>query len=242
MSLVDRYAALAQSLQRAGDWVWPTALRLILAWEFWESGITKLRGKNWFANVPWADWQKGFPWPFSAVSTELNWWLATWGELLFAVALLFGLCTRFAAISLIVVAAVAAAAVHWPANWGSLSELWTGYAITAEGSTGNYKLALLFIVMLMPLVFHGGGKLSLDHLLTRLVAPAPRPAQPGPDLLTASLACAVPGLAVVWVEPAWGALLLLAAIALAVTSRFLRSGWAGSSAPAAKGSGWGPSV
>lgn len=216
--------SLAQTLERGGDWVWPTALRLILAWEFWESGITKLRGTNWFADIPWADWQQGFPWPFKALPTDLNWWFATWGELLFAVALLLGLGTRFAAISLIVITAVAAAAVHWPADWDSLSALWAGYAITAKGSAGNYKLALLFIVMLMPLVFHGGGKLSLDHLLAKRIGFVPGPLQPGPDLFAASLGCAVPGLAVVWVEPAWGATLLLAAIALAVSSRFLRSG------------------
>jgi uncharacterized membrane protein YphA (DoxX/SURF4 family) len=34
------------------------ALRLIFAWEFWEAGLTKLNGENWFAEIPWADWQK----------------------------------------------------------------------------------------------------------------------------------------------------------------------------------------
>ena len=224
MSLAHRCAQLVESLERAGDWVWPTALRLILAWEFWESGITKLGGENWFADIPWADWQQGFPWPFKALPTDLNWFFATWGELLFAVALLLGLGTRLAAVSLIVITAVAAAAVHWPADWESLSGLWAGYAITARGSAGNYKLALLFIVMLMPLVFHGGGKLSLDHLLATLTGFHLQPDQPRFDLLAASLGCAVPGLALVWVEPAWGVTLLMAAMALAVASRFLRSG------------------
>ncbi len=63
--MFDAYDNLTARLRVAGDYLWPLALRLILAWEFWESGITKLRGSNWFADIPWADWQKGFPWPFS---------------------------------------------------------------------------------------------------------------------------------------------------------------------------------
>lgn len=222
MSIMALYDELAARLRAAGEWVWPTALRLILFWEFWESGITKYRGRNWFADIPWADWQKGFPWPFSELSTELNWFAATWGELVFAFALLLGLFTRFAALSLVVVTAVAAAAVHWPAQWDGLAGLWEGYAITAKGAAGNFKLALLFIILLLPLVFHGGGKLSLDHLLVRIRGVA-RLGEGIGDLLAASLALAVPGLAVVWVEPAWGATLLAAAAVLAATYRFRAS-------------------
>lgn len=221
MSLAQRYHELTGHLQRAGDWVWPTVLRLILFWEFWESGSTKYRGENWFADIPWAEWQQGFPWPFSLLSADLNWFFATWGELLFAFALLFGLGTRFAALSLVVITAVAAAAVHWPAQWDGLAGLWAGYAITAKGSAGNFKLALLFVVMLLPLVFHGGGKFSLDYLLTRLGGRR-QPAQPRIDLLAASLGCAVPGIAVVWVEPVWGAVLLAAAVTMAVAARWRR--------------------
>ena len=82
--MFDAYDNLTARLRAAGDYAWPLALRLILAWEFWESGITKLRGSNWFADVPWADWQKGFPWPFSTLPTDLNWLAATWGEMIFA--------------------------------------------------------------------------------------------------------------------------------------------------------------
>ena len=138
-----------------------------MAWEFWESGITKLNGSNWFAEIPWADWQKGFPFPFDQIPVSLNWFLATWGEMVFAMMLLFGLFTRFAAISLVIVTVVATAAVHWPAEWNSLAQLWDGYVITSDGA-GNFKLPLLFVVMLLPLVFHGGGRISLDHLLVNI--------------------------------------------------------------------------
>ena len=209
MSVLKFYDDLTSRLRVSGEYVWPLALRLILAWEFWDSGLTKLRGENWFAEIPWADWQKGFPFPFDLISSDLNWFLATWSELIFAMMLLLGLFTRFTAISLIVVTMVATAAVHWPAEWSVLAELSNGYVITSDGD-GNYKLPLLFVVMLMPLVFHGAGRLSLDHLLVRLSGRSTQQENRSADLQTAGLALLVPGLASVWVEPVWGTTLLIA--------------------------------
>jgi putative oxidoreductase len=201
--MFEAYDNLTARLRVAGDYLWPLVLRLIMFWEFWESGITKLRGENWFMDIPWADWQKGFPWPFSAIPTELNWLAATWGELLFSVMILFGLFTRFAAISLIVITAVAAAAVHWPAEWGSFGALWEGYAISAKDS-GNFKLALLFVVILLPLVFYGGGKISLDHLLLKLTGRDSFVSERIGDGITAALLFMVLGVTTVFVEPSWG--------------------------------------
>lgn len=222
MSLLDTYDGLTARLRSAGDYVWPTALRLILFWEFWESGITKLRGDNWFASIPWADWQKGFPFPFDKIPTDLNWFLATWGELVFAITLLLGLFTRFTAFSLIVITAVATAAVHWPAEWDGLAGLWAGYAITAKGSAGNFKLPVLFVLMLLPLVFHGGGKLSLDRLLLRLSGREDAAGQAIGDAGAAGLALVVLGFSVVWVEPAWGLVFFVAAVAATLVPRFSR--------------------
>jgi putative oxidoreductase len=211
MDILDFYDGLTARLRAAGDFVWPLALRLIMFWEFWEAGITKLRGSNWFADIPWASWQKGFPWPFELLPAELNWLLATWGELVFAFLLLFGLFTRFAAVSLVVITMVATAAVHWPAEWSGLTELWAGYLITAKDG-GNFKLPLLFLLLLLPLVFHGGGRLSLDHLLLRVTGRGDRVARSTADSLAAALALAVLALATIWVEPAWGWALLVAAL------------------------------
>ena len=201
--MYDSYDNLTARLRVAGDYVWPLLLRLIMFWEFWESGITKLRGSNWFADIPWAEGQKGFPWPFSTVPADLNWLAATWGELAFAVMLLLGLFTRFAAISLIVITAVATVAVHWPTEWSSLGALWDGYQITAKGA-GNYKLQLLFIVMLLPLGFSGGGKLSLDHLLLKLTGRDSYLGDRIGDGIAAALLFSIMGLTVVFVEPSWG--------------------------------------
>lgn len=198
-ALTGFFAGISARLNAAHDWAAPLFLRLILAWEFYESGITKLRGDNWFADIPWADWQAGFPWPFSQLPLDVNWFLATWGELVFSLLLLVGLFTRFAAFSLIIITMVATAAVHWPAGWSGLGELWQGYVITADGE-GNFKLPLLFVVMLLPLVFGGGGKLSLDHLLCRFMDCEAGPGRTG-GLESLALALAVLGITIVFVMP-----------------------------------------
>lgn len=222
MALLNLYDATTARLRAAGDYVWPLALRLIMFWEFWESGITKYRGENWFQYIPTNDWVKGFPWPVDKLSSDLNWFMATWGELLFAYMILFGLFTRFAAVSLIVFTAVATSAVHWPADWSSLGELWKGYAITAKG-LGNFKLPLLFVIMLLPLVFYGGGRFSLDRVLLRLTQRTDRVDDTTPGLQAAGLALLVLALATIWVEVAWGVPLLVAA-ALAFLAPLFRKG------------------
>jgi putative oxidoreductase len=211
MAVLNFYDALTSRLRVSGDYIWPLALRLILAWEFWDSGVAKLYGDNWFADIPWADWQKGFPFPFDQIPVNLNWFLATWSELVFALMLLFGLLTRFSAISLIVVTSVATAAVHWPAEWNGLAELWSGYVITPKGS-GNFKLPLLFVIMLLPLVFHGGGKFSLDHLLVTFSGRNDQPDKHIDGLKSTGLALLVLGLATIWVEPVWGFSLLISSV------------------------------
>lgn len=221
-ALTGFFAGISARLNAAHDWAAPLFLRLILAWEFYESGITKLRGDNWFADIPWADWQMGFPWPFSQLPVDLNWYLATWGELVFSLLLLVGLFTRFAAFSLIIITVVATAAVHWPAEWNGLSELWQGYVITAEGE-GNFKLPLLFVVMLLPLVFGGGGKLSLDHLLCRFTGCEAGPGRTG-GLESLALALAVLGIAVVFVMPRLGLPGLALAVVALIASRLATSG------------------
>jgi len=154
--------ALLRPLDRIGDWAAPLSLRLLLAWEFFEAGLEKWNGENWFGSI-----QDAFPFPFNHLPSTLNWELSMWAELLCALALLVGLGTRLSALTLIVVTVVATAAVHWPADWSSLSELAQGYAITNKGH-GNFKLPVIYLAMLLPLLFSGAGKLSLDALVQRL--------------------------------------------------------------------------
>ena len=158
-ALITLRNRIVDTLEPAGDWVALLLLRLLMAYEYGRAGLMKFNGTNWFANV-----QENFPFPFNVVPVEISWFLATWTELLAGIGLALGLFTRFWAFSLIILTVVAISGVHWPAEWNSLAELWKGYTISDKGF-GNFRIPLLFIAMLVPLVFHGGGKLSIDHIL-----------------------------------------------------------------------------
>ena len=148
-------------LNPAGDWVAMLPIRLLMGHEFYKAGMWKFNGNNWFANA-----QDNFLFPFNIIPVEISWFMATWAEILGGLSLFIGLFTRFWAFSLIIVSIVAISGVHWPDDWNSLAELWKGYAITDKGF-GNFRVPLLFIAMLVPLVFTGAGKLSLDHILAK---------------------------------------------------------------------------
>ncbi len=139
-------------VNRGGELFGLLGIRLLLAWEYGEAGLTKFRGNNWFGHV-----QSDFPLPFSVLPVELNWLLATWSELLGAVALALGFATRFFGISLFILTAVAWASVH----------AGNGYNVCYNG----FKLPLMYLVMLVPLILSGPGKLSLDDWWLRRSAP-----------------------------------------------------------------------
>jgi len=160
-SLIKMKNQVITMLDGASDWVALLPIRLLMAYEFGRAGMMKLNGNNWFANV-----QDNFPFPFNVVPVEISWFMATWMEILGAAGLVLGLFTRFWALGLIVVTIVAISGVHWPDEWSSLAELWKGYAISDKGF-GNFRIPLLFLAMLFPLVFQGAGRLSLDNILAR---------------------------------------------------------------------------
>jgi putative oxidoreductase len=215
MSLSALIDALRRRLDAAHPWLAPLGLRLILAYEFGEAGLEKLRGENWFARV-----SDKFPPPFSWLDADLSWWLATWVELGAAALLVLGLGTRLAAYSLLVLTFVAVAAVHWPAEWSSLAQLWQGYEIRNMGF-GNYKLPLLFVLMLLPLVLGGGGRLSLDALISRAL---PAGSEPKADRTALAVVGLGLGLPVAILFPAFGlSLMLLGCVLLALSARGLLS-------------------
>ncbi len=161
-ALTTLYIWKLQILNYIGTFLSPLALRLLLAWEFWESGVEKYQGTNWFNGI-----QDKFMFPFNVVPPEISWQMATWFEMIGAIALVLGLATRFFSFSLIILTIVAIHSVHWPADWSSLNQLLTnGYDI-CNSSGGNFKLPLIFLVMFIPLLFSGPGKLSIDHLIWR---------------------------------------------------------------------------
>ncbi len=142
----DRLRMLAN---RAGEWVGMLGIRLILAYEFgYYSGLGKVNGENWFSEI------KGdFPFPFNVVPVEFSWFLATWSEVLGGIALALGLATRFFSVTLFIFTGVAWAAVH----------AGNGYNVCSNG----YTLPLMFMIMLIPLILSGPGKLSIDYLLLK---------------------------------------------------------------------------
>ena len=162
MKKLHRYwKRIVDVLDPTGDWLALLPIRLLLAYEYGKAGLMKFNGNNWFGNV-----QDNFPFPFNVVPVEISWFLATWSEILGAAGLVLGLFTRFWAFSLIILTIVAIGGVHWPDDWSSLAELWKGYAVSDKGF-GNYRIPLLFIAMLVPLMFKGAGKLSIDHWLSK---------------------------------------------------------------------------
>jgi putative oxidoreductase len=133
----------------------PLLLRLLVAYEFLEAGLEKVLGENWFADLI-------FPFPFNLLPPDVSWSLSM--GIIAPIALILGLATRFFSFALIILTIVAIAAVHFPAEWHTLAQLWQGYAITDQGY-GNYKLPLMYLFMLTSLLLSGSGRLSVDAWL-----------------------------------------------------------------------------
>ncbi|MEZ5465970.1 MAG: DoxX family protein [Lysobacteraceae bacterium] len=212
--LINTWRSLVERLEGLGQWLAPLFLRLLLFWEFFESGREKLNGQNWFADI-----QGDFPFPFNMIPASISWTMATWAELLFAFALLLGLCTRFAAFSLMIVTAVAVAAVHLPMEWQMLSDLAKGYAITNNGF-GNYKLGLIFVVMLLPLIFRGAGKLSIDALLASRLDPDA--VKPWADSYAWGIGALIFGLPFAMLIPGFGLILIGLGVAILLATRLMQ--------------------
>ncbi|HJT96768.1 MAG TPA: DoxX family protein [Rhodanobacteraceae bacterium] len=209
-SIVALWQALTARLDAAGETIPPLILRLIMGWEFFESGLEKLHGDNWFADI-----QSRFPFPFDVIPANLSWGIATWFELGGAILLWLGLGTRIFAFILLFLTFVATAAVHWPSMLTMWSDLAKGYAITDMGH-GNFKLPLLFAVMLLPLIFSGGGHLSLDALIARMAGSRVEPEHGPTAWALAALVFAIPFLMLI---PTLGVVLLVLAIVLALLGR-----------------------
>lgn len=214
--LLDTWEWLTSRLRGAGETIPRLAMRIVMGWEFFEAGLVKLDSPNWFSAV-----QDKFPFPFNVIPSDLSYGIATWFELIGGVMLWLGLFTRFFAFSLLFLTFVATAAVHWNDMWTMWSELLAGYSISDKGH-GNYKLPLLFVVMLLPLIFNGAGKLSLDHLLAKL-AKMDTSLHAVNDAWSWALAFAVLGIPSLMLLPTAGVALLAASLACAGFARFARA-------------------
>ena len=145
---MDKTLGLCRSTEDCGKGISMLALRLFAAYEFGEAGLAKWRGENWFADI-----RDAFPFPFDLLPAGLSWNLARGAELVVPVLLVLGLLTRLGALALMILTAVAWYAVH----------AGNGYNVCDNG----YKMAFIYLLLLLPLLLQGAGKYSLDYLLFR---------------------------------------------------------------------------
>jgi len=135
-------------LDNLGEWLPQLGLRALIAYEFWEAGVEKLNGENWFT-----DFRGEFPFPFNVLPADLSWFLATWTEIAGSIAILVGFATRFSAASLIILDIVAWYSVHAE----------SGYNVCSNG----FKLPLMYLLILLVLLMSGPGKASIDNFISK---------------------------------------------------------------------------
>ncbi len=161
--LLTLYKRIADWLGCAGSYGGGLILiRLLMAYEFGKASLMKFNGNNWFGNV-----QDNFIFPFNVIPADVSWFMATWFEILGAFGILVGLFTRLWAFTLIILSIVAISGEHWPADLGSIGDIWDSYRITKKDGSGNFRVPLLFIAMLIPLLVSGAGKLAVDNFLAK---------------------------------------------------------------------------
>ncbi len=158
--ITQLYQCICTQLNAINAWLPQLALRLLLAWEFGESGFEKLHGTNWFADL-------NFPFPFNLFPPSISWNISIFFEVIGAFTLAVGLATRLFSMALIILTIIAISSVHWPDHYTTFAHLLQGYRIIDENNDGfgNYKLPLMYIIMFLPLLFGGAGKVSADNLI-----------------------------------------------------------------------------
>lgn len=115
--MLSKFTHWAQDMldaTRVVDFLGPLALRLYLVPVFWMAGSKKV--ESFPDIVAWFEHSLNLPFPW------LMAFLATWTEILGAIALLFGVAVRWIAVPLMVTMLVAAATVHWDYGWQAIAD------------------------------------------------------------------------------------------------------------------------
>ena len=150
MSLKSIIAAGAGGFARIMDSVSPLfdlALRLWVSWQFFKSGLVKIQ--SWDSTLMLFEYEYEVP----LLSPTAAAYSGTVAELLLPVFVALGLAGRLAALGLSVFNVIAVVA-------------YAGFLLSSDGAAGLQQ-HILWGVMLAVTVFHGPGKLSLDHLLAK---------------------------------------------------------------------------
>ncbi|WP_456418105.1 DoxX family protein [Thiolapillus sp.] len=145
-TLVKPYSAIARQLDLLAP-VFDLAIRLWVAWVFFKSGLVKIQ--SWDTTVMLFDYEYNVP----LLSPQVAAWTGTAAELFLPVLVALGIASRLSALALFAFNAVAVYA-------------YASFLFGTEGAAGLQQ-HILWGVMLLITVFHGPGKLSVDHLLCK---------------------------------------------------------------------------
>ena len=143
MRFIARLADRSRPLLALGADLLDLWIRLYVARVFFLSGLTKIR--DWSSTLALFHDEYHVP----VLPPEVAAPLGTFGEVVFPVFLALGLGTRFAALGLTFVNLMAVVSY-----WHFLS--------TAEAALAQH---VFWGTLLLVALFHGGGRISLDHLL-----------------------------------------------------------------------------
>jgi putative oxidoreductase len=145
-ALVRPYHLLTHALNRMAP-LFDLVLRLWVAWAFFKSGLTKIQ--SWDTTLMLFEYEYNVP----LLSPSLAAWSGTIAELSLPVLVALGIASRVSALALFLFNAVA---VYSYAN----------FLFGPEGAAGLQQ-HILWGTLLLVTLFHGPGKLSVDHLLCR---------------------------------------------------------------------------
>jgi len=145
-TLIKPYSTTARLLDYLSP-VFDLAVRLWVAWAFLKSGMVKIQ--SWDTTLMLFEYEYNVP----LVSPQIAAWAGTAAELSLPVLVALGIAGRFSALALFAFNAVAVYA-------------YASFLFGSEGAAGLQQ-HILWGTMLLFIVFHGPGKLSIDHLLCK---------------------------------------------------------------------------
>ena len=153
MSISDFSASLLYGFARAMDYLSPLfdlGIRLWIANIFFKAGLSKIQ--SWGSTLMLFEYEYEVP----LLSPKIAAYLGTGAELILPVFLALGLAGRLSAFALSAFNVVAVIA-------------YSAFLFSDEGTAGLQQ-HIYWGLLLLVTVFHGPGKLSLDHLLAKRYA------------------------------------------------------------------------
>ncbi len=159
--LFDAHEATGRALGRWAEPLFNLLLRLVVAWDFFKSGLTRVEGWKFFTgfNVSAEHWQKQVGLftdihPLPLIPPVITALTATTAELLLPILLAIGLFTRVPALGLLIMTAIIEfVAANTPQG--------------IENGISNHQ-HILWMLLLGYVVIRGAGPLSLDGFVRSL--------------------------------------------------------------------------